>query len=109
MRALVACALLWTKLAHAQVAIHSLTDIIEGHEVGSVTIDMIGNIYAADFGDVVWRLTPEGERREFASGLYGTSGNAIDNHGNLLQASFYGDAIMKIDRNGRLDRSSREA
>jgi hypothetical protein len=29
---------------------------------------MIGNIYAADFGDVVWKVTPEGERTEFATG-----------------------------------------
>lgn len=87
--------------ARAQVEIRSLTGIIEGHEVGGVTIDMIGNIYAADFGDVVWRLTPEGERRELASGMYGTSGNAIDHEGNLLQASFYGDAITRIDRKGQ--------
>src|SRR5688572_26441312 len=85
----------------AQVEIRSLTGTIEGHEVGGVTIDMIGNIYAADFGDIVWRLTPEGERREFASGLYGTAGNAIDNQGNLLQTSFYGDALTRIDRKGQ--------
>lgn len=87
--------------ACAQTEIRSLTGIIVGHEVGGVTIDMIGNIYAADFGDVVWKITPEGERSEFASGMYGTSGNAIDNEGNLLQASFYGDAVTKIDRKGR--------
>ena len=34
----------------AQVEIRSLTGTIEGHEVGGVTIDMIGNVYAADFG-----------------------------------------------------------
>ena len=42
----------------------------------------------------------EGERRVFASGLYGASGNAIDNQGNLLQANFYGDSITRIDRRG---------
>lgn len=87
--------------ARAQTEIRSLTGIIEGHEVGGVTIDMIGNIYVADFGDLVWKLTPEGDRRKFASGLYGTSGNAIDNEGNLLQSSFYGDAITKINRKGQ--------
>jgi DNA-binding beta-propeller fold protein YncE len=53
------------------------------------------------FGDVVWKITPDGERHVFASGLYGASGNAIDNEGNLLQSNFYGNSITKIDRNGQ--------
>src|SRR5687768_18273931 len=85
----------------AQVEIRSLTGTIEGHEVGGVTIDMIGNVYVADVGDIVWKVTPEGQRTAFVSGLYGTSGNAIDNQGNLLQASFYADAITRVDRNGQ--------
>src|SRR4030095_3239216 len=36
-----------------------------------------------------------------ASGLYGASGNAIDNEGNLLQSNFYGNSITKIDRKGQ--------
>jgi DNA-binding beta-propeller fold protein YncE len=86
--------------ARAQIEIRSLTGIMEGHEAGGVAIDMIGNIYSADFGDIVWKITPEGKRSEFASGMYGTAGNAIDNEGNLLQSSFYGDAITRIDRKG---------
>ncbi len=103
MRAMAAAAalLLASSPSSARVEIRSLTGIIEGHEVGGVTIDMIGNVYAADFGDVVWRLTPEGQRTTFVSGLYGTSGNAIDNEGNLLQASFYADSITRVDRNGQ--------
>ena len=87
--------------ASAQATIRSLTGVIEGHQVGGVTIDLVGNIYVADFGDIVWKITPEGERREFASGFYGASGNAIDNEGNLLQANFYGDSITRVDRKGQ--------
>jgi DNA-binding beta-propeller fold protein YncE len=87
--------------ACAQARIRSFTDVIEGHAVGGVTIDLVGNIYVADFGDLVWKITPEGERHEFASGLYGASGNAIDKEGNLLQSNFYGDSITKIDRKGQ--------
>src|SRR5947209_20529812 len=53
--------------AGAQTTIRSLTGIIEGHQVGGVTIDLIGNIYVADFGDLVWKITPQGERQVFAS------------------------------------------
>lgn len=84
----------------AQVEIRALTEVMEGHEVGGVSVDMVGDIYAADFGDVVWRITPEGQRRPFASGFYGAAGNAIDRQGNLLQASFYADILTRIDRNG---------
>src|SRR5438046_4122882 len=85
----------------AQTKIRSLTNVINGHAVGGVTIDLVGNIYVADFGDVVWKITPEGKRHVFASGLYGASGNAIDHDGNLLQSNFYGDSISKIDRKGQ--------
>lgn len=85
----------------SQTRIHSFTDVIEGHAVGGVTIDLVGNLYVADFGDFVWKITPEGERHEFASGLYGASGNAIDKEGNLLQSNYYGDSIIKIDRKGQ--------
>jgi hypothetical protein len=87
--------------ARAQTKIRALSEVIEGHSVGGVTIDAIGNIYVADFGEVVWKVTPEGERHELASGLYGASGNAVDKQGNLLQSSFYGDSITRIDRKGQ--------
>jgi sugar lactone lactonase YvrE len=87
--------------AAAQTEIRSLTEVIVGHQVGGVTIDLVGNVYVADFGEVVWKITPEGERSVFASGLYGASGNVIDKEGNLLQANYYNDSITKIDRNGR--------
>ena len=103
------CALLFvlgllfaTVSVDAQTKIRSLTGIIEGHSVGGVTTDLLGNIYVADFGEFVWKITPEGKREVFASGLYGASGNAIDNQGNLLQSNFYGDWITKIDRKGQM-------
>ena len=85
----------------AETEIHSLTDVIAGHSTGGVTVDSLGNIYVADFGDVVWKITPDSQRHEFATGLYGASGNAIDKDGNLLQSNFYGDSITKIDRKGQ--------
>lgn len=91
--------LLFTANAHAQ-SIHPLTDIMEGHQVGGVAVDAVGNLYVADFGDLVWKIPPEGQPHIFAEGFYGSSGNAIDHMGNLFQSSYYGDFITKIDRNG---------
>jgi len=93
-------ALLLIATANAETEIHSLTGVIEGHQVGGVTIDLIGNIYVADFADDVWKITPEGDRQLYATGFYGSSGNVIDNEGNLLQSSYYGDTITRIDRKG---------
>jgi DNA-binding beta-propeller fold protein YncE len=85
--------------AHAQ-SIHPLTDIMQGHQVGGVAVDAVGNLYVADFGDIVWKIPPEGQPEVFARGFYGSSGNAIDHQGNLFQSSYYGDFITKIDRTG---------
>jgi len=90
--------------ARAETEIRSVTEVINGHSVGGVTVDAVGDLYVADFGDIVWKITPDGERHVFASGLYGASGNTVDNEGNLLQSSFYGNSITKIDRNGQATR-----
>jgi DNA-binding beta-propeller fold protein YncE len=81
-------------------SIHPLTDIMQGHQVGGVAIDAVGNLYVADFGDLVWKIPPEGQPHVFAQGFYGSSGNAVDHQGNLFQSSYYGDFITKIDRTG---------
>jgi DNA-binding beta-propeller fold protein YncE len=93
-------ALLPAMAGQAATEIHSLTGVIEGHQPGGVTIDLIGNVYVADFADTVWKITPEGEREVLTTGLYGSSGNVIDNEGNLLQSSYYGDFITRVDRQG---------
>jgi DNA-binding beta-propeller fold protein YncE len=85
--------------AHAQ-SIHPLTGIMEGHQVGGVAVDAVGNLYVADFGDLVWKIPPEGQPHVFAEGFYGSSGNAVDHQGNLFQSSYYGDFITRIDRFG---------
>jgi DNA-binding beta-propeller fold protein YncE len=97
-----ACAFALSSVANAWAAteIRPLTEVIDGHQVGGVTADMVGDLYVADFGETVWKISLEGERRVFATGLYGASGNAVDGQGNLLQANFYGDSLTKIDRKG---------
>ena len=91
--------LLYATVAHSQ-SIHPLTDVITGHQVGGVSVDAVGNLYVADFGDIVWKIPPEGQPQVFAQGFYGSSGNAVDHQGNLFQSSYYGDYITKIDRTG---------
>ena len=91
--------LLFAGGTHAQ-SIHPLTEVMQGHQVGGVAVDAVGNLYVADFGDIVWKIPPEGQPQVFAQGLYGSSGNALDHQGNLFQSSYYGDFITRIDRTG---------
>ncbi len=69
--------------------------------LGGVAVDQLGIIYVADFRDKVWKVTPTGECTLFADGLYGASGNAIDEKGNLLQSNFIGNTLVRIDRKGK--------
>jgi sugar lactone lactonase YvrE len=96
-------ALFATSSALGEARIRSISEVIEGHQVGGVAVDALGFLYVADFGESVWKLTPEFVRQEFASGLYGASGNTIDRAGNLLQSSFYGNSVTRIDRKGRAE------
>ena len=73
-------------------------DLVGG--ASAVTVDVMGNVYVANFAESVYKIRPDGRTEVFASGLYGTTGNAVDARGNLYQASFFGDYITKIDRRG---------
>src|SRR5205807_10221733 len=64
--------------AHAETKIHALSKVIEGHSSGVVTVDALGNIYVADFGEIVWKITSEGKRDIFAARLYSACVKAID-------------------------------
>jgi sugar lactone lactonase YvrE len=68
--------------------------------VGGVAVDALGYVYVADFGEKVWKVDPFGKVEVLAHSMYGASGNAIDQDGNLLQSSFYGNFISRITRDG---------
>jgi sugar lactone lactonase YvrE len=79
----------------------TLTDTIFG-SVGGIAVDGLGVVYVADFGDNVWRVTRWGDMTLHARGQYGSSGNAVDSRGNLLQANFNGNYISRISRAGEI-------
>ena len=79
--------------------VRSLTDTLPA-AVGGVTVDRAGVIYVADFRETVWKVTPDGQAKVYATGFYGASGNAIDSRGNLFQSNFYGNYISRVDRLG---------
>lgn len=45
--------------------IRAVTEIISNHSVGGVALDLVGNLYVADFGEIVFKITPAGERTIF--------------------------------------------
>lgn len=87
--------------AGAGPQVTTLTDTIHG-AVGGVAVDGLGIVYVADFGDNVWRVTPWGEMTLHGRGQYGSSGNAVDSHGNVLQSNFNGNYIARISRTGEV-------
>jgi sugar lactone lactonase YvrE len=91
----------------------SVTTLVEKLEAatGGLTIDPSGNLYVADIGNIpsrdgntVYKITPAGEVSVLAQGeaLLGASGNAVDSKGNLFQANFSGDDIVKISPEGEI-------
>lgn len=70
--------------------------------IGGIAVDGWGYAYVANFDLGVWRVSPSGEVVLFADGLYGASGNTVLPNGDLLQANFAGDSIVRIDRTGKI-------
>jgi sugar lactone lactonase YvrE len=68
--------------------------------LGGVAVDQSGNVFVSNFGATVWRVAPDGSVTTLASTLRGSSGNAVDSEGNLLQASFLEGRIVRIAPNG---------
>ena len=84
-----------------------LVDSLAG-AVGGVAVDRGGAVYSADFRDTVWKIEPDGRVSPFATGLYGASGNTFDREGRLLQSSFFGHTLTRIDRDGNKEVVVRE-
>lgn len=79
------------------VKVHSLTDTLDG-SVGEIERDIMGNLFVADFGEKIWKISRHGDVEIFSDRMYGSSGNAMDSQGNIYQAQYYGNTIVKINR-----------
>ena len=83
----------------------TVTTVVESHfgAIGGLIVDQLGYIYVADFWETVWRVDPNvPEVEAWAVGFYGSSGNTLDEHGNLYQSSFYGNYVSRISRRGEV-------
>lgn len=78
---------------------------------GGMETDADGNVYMADFGATlqgppgtsVWRVTPDGQVTEWATGLVGASGNAFDSRGYLLQSNIGAGTVSRIAPDGTVE------
>lgn len=68
--------------------------------LGGVAIDRFGNVFVSNFGATVWRVEPDGAVTTLSRDLRGSSGNAVDDMGNLYQASFLDGRIVRIAPDG---------
>jgi sugar lactone lactonase YvrE len=76
--------------------------------LGGVSVDPAGYVYVSDFGSTLWRISPAGEVDVLDSSLRGSSGNAVDVAGNVYQASFRDNRVVRIDRDGNLENYATE-
>ncbi len=79
------------------ITVTSFTDTLVGG-VGEIERDIMGNLFVADFGEKVWKINRFGTVSVFSDKMYGASGNTLDAQGNLYQAQYYGNTILKINR-----------
>lgn len=92
-----------TQELNDQLDFLSLSDALPSRgQLGGLVVDRLGYIYVANFLDAVWRIAPDGKVKLLSDGLYGSSGNTLDAQGNLYQANFFGNSIVKIDRFGNI-------
>ncbi len=70
--------------------------------IGGIAVDRFGYVYVANFDLGVWRISPGGEARQLADGLYGSSGNVVAPNGDLLQGNWLANTIVRIDRQGEV-------
>ncbi len=68
--------------------------------LGGMAIDRLGFLYISNFGDAVWRVTPDGAVTKLADDLYGSSGMTIGPDGALYQGNFFENLIRRIARDG---------
>lgn len=68
--------------------------------VGGVSVDVLGMIYVADFGEQVWKVSPWGEIEVLTDAMYAASGNTVDHQGYLVQSSFRSNLLTRIARDG---------
>lgn len=71
--------------------------------LGGVAVDSSGSIYVSNFSATVWRIEATGEVVRLTSTLQGSSGNAVDRDGTLLQASFVDGRIVRIHGDGTVE------
>src|SRR6266567_1181673 len=100
---LVLALLFATVSVHAQTKIRSLTNVIEGHAVGGVAVDLVGNVYVANCrSNSIAKIARDGTVSPFAkSDLFSCpNGISFDGDGNLFVVNFRDNKMLKIDPKG---------
>lgn len=83
----------------SSTAVESVVAGLPGN-TGGVAVGSDGVVYAADFGQKVFRVTPDGEWEEFADGFTTTADCTLDAEGNLLQVDHGTSRVWSIAPDG---------
>ena len=105
-------AILFIFSTNAQVTVTTITEPFKGS--GGLSLDTVGNLYIADFGDflgigdgdgqpnVISRLDQDLIMTEYATNFVGASGNDFDSNGVLYQSDIGVSTIYKIINGNRI-------
>ena len=103
---LIAFTLMSSTTALADIVVETTASGFTGS--GGATVGPYGNIYVSDYGPrlsqgdgtTIWKITPDGQRTEFVTGLVGASGGEFDSQGDLYQSHLSGGTIRKMQQKG---------
>ncbi len=85
---------------HRTTTLETSIELVSDGLIGGLTIDKDGNIYTADLGSHIWKITPDGETVLYSGEFDDPSGNLVLANGDLLQSEWTNNRIYKLSPDG---------
>lgn len=77
--------------------------LVSRGRLGGVSVASDGTLFVSNFGATTWRISTSGEVEVVIEDLRGSSGNALGPGGDLFQASFLDNRIVRVGSDGTVE------